>query len=172
MNTTPLSYQWIGTFHGVFLKVLKQDIEALDLGYSNGFTVIDANDSVTMIKQILKQHRLEDRLDYKEAKGIIGMRKNNGWTFDEAGRSCNSQKEERALRCYQLYQKALVDANAVDFDDLLLLPKLLFLHKPDILAKWQHKFQYILVDEAQDTNTIQFDLMRLLTGKNGNITFI
>lgn len=170
---TSYDYQWIGTFHGIFLKILKHDIAALELGYSTGFTVIDANDSVTMLKQLLKQHRLEDRLDYKEAKAIIGMRKNNWRTREEAGKSCSSQKEERALHCYQLYQKALIDANAVDFDDLLLLPKLLFLHKPDILAKWQKRFQYILVDEAQDTNTIQFDLMRLLCNAWTNtITFI
>lgn len=118
---------------------------------------------MTIIKRILKQHNLEDRLDYKEAKGIISMRKNNGRTREEAGKSCQSQKEERALRAYQIYQKELIDTNAVDFDDLLLLPKLLFLHNQTILEKWQRRFQYILVDEAQDTNTIQFDLMRLIT---------
>lgn len=170
--TSPTSYQRIGTFHGVFLKILKQDISHLELWYTTWFTVIDANDSVSIIKSILKQHRLEDRLDYKEAKGIIGMRKNNGRTREEAGKHCQSQKEERALRAYQLYQKELIDTNAVDFDDLLLLPKLLFMHAPDILQKRQRRFQYILVDEAQDTNTIQFDLMRLLTWTEGNVTFI
>ncbi len=165
-------YDRIGTFHGVFLRLLKQDITQLDLGYTTWFTVIDANDSVTLIKQILKQNRLEDRLDYKEAKWIIGMRKNNGRTREEAAKHCQSQKEERALHCYQLYQKNLIETNAVDFDDLLLLPKLLFLHSPATLQKRQNRFQYILVDEAQDTNTIQFDLMRLLTWKTGNITFI
>lgn len=168
----PSSYQRIGTFHGVFLRLLKQDITNLDLGYTTGFTVIDANDSATIIKSILKQHRLEDRVDYKEAKGIISMWKSNGRTREEAGKHCQSQKEERALRAYQLYQKELIDTNAVDFDDLLLLPKLLFIHSPEILQKRQRRFQYILVDEAQDTNTIQFDLMRLLTWKEGNITFI
>lgn len=170
----PHSYDYhrIGTFHGVFLKILKHDITALNLGYTTWFTVIDANDSIALLKQLIKQHRLEDRLDYKEAKWLIGMRKNNGRTREEAGKSCSSQKEERALHCYQLYQKALIEANAVDFDDLLLLPKLLFLHAPDILAKWQTRFHYILVDEAQDTNTIQFDLMRMLCKNWSNITFI
>ena len=91
------------------------------------------------------------------------MRKNNGRTREEAAKHCQSQKEERALHCYQLYQKNLIETNAVDFDDLLLLPKLLFLHSPATLQKQQNRFQYVLVDEAQDTNTIQFDLMRLLT---------
>lgn len=169
---SPTNYQRIGTFHGVFLRILKQDIAALDLGYTTGFTVIDANDSTSIIKDLLKQHRLEDRLDHKEAKAIISMRKNNGRTREEAGKHCQTQKEERALRAYQLYQKNLIDNNAVDFDDLLLLPKLLFLHAPTLLQKRQHRFQYILVDEAQDTNTIQFDLMRFLVGSHGNITFI
>jgi DNA helicase-2/ATP-dependent DNA helicase PcrA len=169
---TQQDYQRIGTFHGVFLRILKQDIKHLELGYTTAFTVIDANDSATIIKALLKQHRLEDRLDYKEAKAIISMRKNNWRTREEAGKYCQNQKEERALRAYQLYQKHLIDSNAVDFDDLLLLPKLLFLHAPELLQKRQQRFQYILVDEAQDTNTIQFDLMRLLTWKEGNITFI
>lgn len=169
---TPNSYQRIGTFHGVFLKILKQDIVSLDLGYTTWFTVIDANDSATMLKDIIKQHRLEDRLDYKEAKAIISAWKNNGRTREEAGKHCQSQKEERVLHTYQLYQKALIAGNAVDFDDLLLLPKLLFLHAPQTLHKRQQRFHYILVDEAQDTNTIQFDLMRLLVGTTGNVTFI
>lgn len=134
--------------------------------------MIDANDTASIMKDIVKLHRLEDRLDAKEAKAIVSMRKNNGRTREEAGKHCQNQKEERALRAYQLYQAHLIQSNAVDFDDLLLLPKLLFLHSPILLEKRQHRFQYILVDEAQDTNTIQFDLMRLLTGKGANITFI
>ena len=165
-------YQRVWTFHGVFLKILKQDITALQLGYTNSFSVVDANDSAAMMKQLMKQHRLEDMLDIREAKAIISMWKNNGRTREEAAKNCQTQKDERALRLYQLYQKSLIESNAVDFDDLLLLPKLLFLHNPEILTKRQNRFSYILVDEAQDTNTIQFELMRLLVSKTGNITFI
>lgn len=78
---------------------------------------------------------------------------------------CDTQMDERILHIYESYQKALEEANAVDFDDLLLLPRELFLHNPEILRKRQQKFQYILVDEAQDTNAIQFELMRLLVGE-------
>jgi superfamily I DNA/RNA helicase len=73
---------------------------------------------------------------------------------------------------YNEYQKALEQANALDFDDLLMLPYLLFKQQPDVLEKWQNTFRYIMVDEAQDTNWIQFELMKMLSIGHNNITFI
>lgn len=70
-------YQRISTFHSSFLKILKRDLTALDLGYSSTFSILDAQDSTSLIKQLLKQHRLDDRVEYQEAKGMISMRKNN-----------------------------------------------------------------------------------------------
>lgn len=75
-------------------------------------------------------------------------------------------------KIYEKYQSVLQQANSMDFDDLLLYPYILFSTKADILVKWQQQFKYILVDEAQDTNYIQFELMKMLSGQNGNITFI
>lgn len=165
-------YQRISTFHSSFLKILKRDITALNLGYTNFFSILDTQDSVSLIKQLLKQHRLDDRVEYQEAKSYISNRKSQWRTPTETAHNVQTQKEEWILSVYQHYQKSLIDTNATDFDDLLLLPKLLFTQHPDILTKRQRKFQYILVDEAQDTNTIQFELMRLLVGEKGNITFI
>lgn len=91
---------------------------------------------------------------------------------EQAGYHAETKQEERIWNLYKAYQKALQDANALDFDDLLLLPKVLFEKAPDILQKRQKKFKYVLVDEAQDTNTIQFELMKMMVGSEGNITFI
>ncbi len=165
-------YQRIGTFHSVFLKLLKEDIEHLGKAYNKQFTVYDSNDSDALTRTLLKQHNMTDRVELKEARGKISSRKNGALNPSQAAHQCETQMDERILHIYESYQKALEEANAVDFDDLLLLPKELFVHNPEILRKRQQKFQYILVDEAQDTNAIQFELMRLLVGEKGNITFI
>ena len=166
-------YQRIGTFHGVFLKILKQDIDKLGMRYTKQFTIYDASSDVpSLIKSLLKQNDMMDRLEYKVVYRTISGRKSKGRLPEQAALHCETQMDERTLSIYQKYQKALQDANALDFDDLLLLPRMLFETKPEILAKRQKQFKYILVDEAQDTNTVQFDLMKRLTGKNGNITFI
>jgi len=125
-----------------------------------------------LIKNIIKSKDMKDIVDHKEAKNTISRRKNKGYIPDQAGLHCDSQSEEWIFEIYQEYRKTCQDANALDFDDLLLLPKLLFDSQSHILDKRQQKFQHILVDEAQDTNTIQFDLMKLLVGETGKITFI
>ncbi len=165
-------YQWIGTFHSVFLKMLKLDIELLGKKYNKQFTVYDSNDADTLTRSLLKQHNMTDRVELKEARGTISRWKNAGLMPDKALHYCENQMDERVCFIYESYQKALEDANALDFDDLLLLPQQLFLHSPETLKKRQDKFKYILVDEAQDTNAIQFELMRSLVGDKGNITFI
>jgi len=115
---------------------------------------------------------MSEHVEYQEAKRVISSRKNNGWMPEQAGHYADTKQEEWIWNLYKAYQKALQDANALDFDDLLLLPKVLFDKAPAVLKKRQEKFKYVLVDEAQDTNTIQFELMKLLVGANGNITFI
>jgi len=170
------TYTWIGTFHSTFLKILKQDIEYLWYWWKKNFVIYDAADSMSLVKSIIKTKQYTDIVDAKEAKFTISGRKSKWYIPEQAGLHCESQTEERILEVYQEYWKQCQDANAVDFDDLLLLPKILFDTAEDVLTKRQNQFTHILVDEAQDTNTIQFELMKKLNGNNINwdktITFI
>lgn len=160
----PRDFQRIGTFHSIFLKMLKQDIEHLGLNYTKQFTIYDAGTDVpALIKWLLKKHGMADRLEYKIVHRTISQRKNKWLLPEQAAYHCETQMDERILTIYQKYQQALQDANALDFDDLLLLPKVLFTKSPETLHKRQDQFQHILVDEAQDTNTIQFELMKQLS---------
>jgi DNA helicase-2/ATP-dependent DNA helicase PcrA len=96
----------------------------------------------------------------------------NEWITYEQYLNTVDPKEELIAEIYKKYQKTLIESNSLDFDDLLLCVKLLFEKDKNTLKKWDDKFQYILVDEAQDTNQIQFDIIKLLSGKNWNVTFI
>lgn len=172
MHYKPRDLKRIGTFHGIFLKILKEDISALEMKYTSNFTIYDAWDSAALLKKLLKEKDMADRLEFREAKRAISQWKNK-WRFPrQAWLHCDTQMEERISIIYKHYQSALEEANALDFDDLLLLTKELFSEYPDILKKRQDKFSHILVDEAQDTNTIQFDLMQLLITENNTVTFI
>lgn len=105
---------------------------------------------------------MADHVELRECSRTISQRKNKGWIPEQAALHCDSQMEEWILEIYTKYQTSLEDSNALDFDDLLLLPKILFDKSPETLAKWQQTYKHILVDEAQDTNAIQFSLMRSL----------
>lgn len=165
-------YKWIGTFHSIFLKMLKKDIDKLGMKYTKQFSIYDSSDIAALIKGTLKRKDMADRLERRAVQRTISWWKWQWWLPEQAALHCESQMDEWTLSIYQEYQKALEDGNALDFDDLLMLPWKLFSTSPETLAKWQEQFKYILVDEAQDTNTIQFDLMKKLTWKHGNITFI
>ncbi|MFA5747613.1 MAG: UvrD-helicase domain-containing protein [Candidatus Absconditabacterales bacterium] len=164
--------KWIGTFHSIFLKILKEDIEKLEKNYNKNFGIFDTNESVLVIKDVLKKLNLQEVFKYQEAKNFISTQKNNGIEPSTFAKNANSDYDQSMVKVYTEYQKELEKSNGLDFDDLLLIPYLLFKKKPEILQKWVNKFQYILVDEAQDTNRIQFELMRMLSGEKGNITFI
>lgn len=163
---------WIGTFHGMFLKILKEEVENLDMKLNKNFTILDTNESQSALKDVLKRLKLDEVLKVNEVKWFISKLKNEWMEPSYFAKKANSSYEERMLNVYQEYQKSLEISNLMDFDDLLLYPYILFKKKPEVLAKRQNKFDYIMVDEAQDTNWIQFELMRMMSWKNGNITLI
>jgi DNA helicase-2/ATP-dependent DNA helicase PcrA len=170
----PHDYQRVGTFHSICLKILKRDIETLGMQYSKSFWVYDAGDSKSIAKKTLKDLNLTEIVELNDMKGQISRRKNEGYLPAQAGYHCQTQRDERILKAYNHYQQALETANMLDFDDLLLLTKTLFDRHPDILRKRQEQFHHILVDEAQDTNAIQFGLMKALApaDRKPNIDFI
>jgi DNA helicase-2/ATP-dependent DNA helicase PcrA len=124
------------------------------------------------VKEILKRLNLSDVFKPNEVKGFVSKQKNNGVLPSDFLKGVESNYDETMGKVYQEYQKTLETTNSLDFDDLLLLPYLLFTKQPETLQKWQNHFDYILVDEAQDTNWIQFELMKLMTGGGANITLI
>ena len=168
----PYQMKWIWTFHSIFLKILKEDIDKLWMKYTKDFTILDTNDTASVIKQILKRLNLQDVFKPNEVKWVISKLKND-WMFpSDFLKWVNSNYDETMWKIYEEYQKTLETSNSLDFDDLLLLPYLLFRKEPTILQKWQNAFDYILVDEAQDTNWIQFELMKMMSGWWAKMTLI
>lgn len=165
-------FTWIGTFHGVFLKILKEDIEKLGMKYTKQFGIFDSNESKTVVREVLKQMGLQEVFKEQEIKWVISRLKNEWMTPQEFSKRIQTDHDKSMARIYAEYQKSLENSNMLDFDDLLLLPYVLLQKNPDILGKRQQKFRYIMVDEAQDTNWIQFELMRMLSWKHANITLI
>lgn len=165
-------FQRIGTFHWVFLKILKEDIEKRWWPYTKNFTIFDANEAQSIVKDAMKKFNCEELFKVAEVKNFISKLKNEGTTPDKYLKDAKTDYEMTMGKLYQQYQKDLEITNAMDFDDLLMIPYLMFREKPEILAKWKDKFIYVMVDEAQDTNWIQFELMKMLSGENGNITLI
>lgn len=176
----PTDLKWVGTFHSLFLKILKEDIDKYTpdtvtdqhTHYRTSFSIYDSGESESVIKAILKEKGRQDIVKHKDVKAIISQWKNRGTSVSQALKTCTSDTEEYAALTYELYQKELINANALDFDDLLYIPHKLFHQSQEVLAKWQEKFDYIMVDEAQDTNQIQFELMLKLSKKCNNVTLI
>ncbi len=162
----------IGTFHSIFLKILKEDIEKLGMKYTKNFGIFDTNESQTLLKDVLKKLNLQETFKVAEAKNFISTQKNNGLDPQACIKTIKTDYDQSMYKVYEQYQKALEQANSLDFDDLLLLPYLIFKKDKETLQKRTNKFTYILVDEAQDTNRIQFELMKMLSGDEGNITLI
>lgn len=162
----------VWTFHSIFLKILKEDIEWLEKWYNKNFGVYDENESISVIKEVLNETKLANQIPHLEAKRSISNLKNKWITPSKYLHLLQTDKEEYIAKVYEKYQKKLEQSNMLDFDDLLLIPNILFNQNPQILEKRQNKFKYILVDEAQDTNQLQFDLIKQLCWKQWNVTFI
>lgn len=166
------SFRWIGTFHGMFLRFLKEEMKhAEDLPWNANFGVYDEQESQSVIKEAIKNLKMENDVEVREARSFISKLKWQWITAKQFGHG-NDGYEQTMGMIYEKYEKKLQECNSLDFDDLLFVPYLILKKNPDILKRWQQKFRYILVDEAQDTNWIQFELMKLLTWGWSNITFI
>lgn len=168
---------YIGTFHSVFAKILR--IEATKLGYPSNFTIYDTDDAKSVIKGIVNDMNLDDK-HYKPAfiYNRISAAKNS--LIDPAGYKRDShiqQEDARSNRpllgeIYDAYSKRCFKNGAMDFDDLLFKMYLLLVHFPDVLAKYQHRFKYILIDEYQDTNEAQYQIIKLLGAVHENICVV
>lgn len=168
---------WMGTFHSVFAKILR--FEAQHIGFTSDFTIYDPKDVKQVLHGIIKNMDL-DSSDYKDSAvmGAISTAKNDlifpsdyPKVEDYIQRDKNGGRPQMA-ELYARYMQECRKANAMDFDDLLLYAYTLFNNNPDILAKYQDRFLYTLVDEYQDTNTVQYNIVRRLVDKNKNICIV
>jgi ATP-dependent DNA helicase UvrD/PcrA len=160
---------WLGTFHAVGVKILRRHGELV--GLKSGFTILDADDQLRLIKQVIEGANLDkDRWPARQLAALIDRWKNRGLTPDKVPRGeAFGFAEGKGAQLYAAYQARLKELNAVDFGDLLLEVIRLFRDNPDVLADYQRRFRYILVDEYQDTNIAQYLWLRLLAGAQSNI---
>jgi len=168
---------WMGTFHSVFSKILR--FEAEKLGFTSNYTIYDTQDSKNLVKAIVKDLKLDDKV-YKSSTvlGRISMAKNNLIVAQSYAQSARILSEDTASKrpllgeIYKIYQQRCKNSDTMDFDDLLLQTNILFRDFPDILAKYQQKFSYVLVDEYQDTNYAQYLIVKKLSELHHNICVV
>lgn len=157
----------VSTFHSLGMQILRQ--EAVHLGYKPQFSILDAFDAGKIISDILKTTHKDE---VRKVQTQISLWKNDFKSPEEMLGSANDQWESVCARTYLAYQDTLTAYQAVDFDDLIRLPVQLFREHADVLDRWQNKLRYLLLDEYQDTNTCQYQLVKLLTGIRGMFTAV
>ncbi len=160
---------WVSTFHAACVRILRREISAL--GYQSNFTICDDQDQERLLKEVLTELNISERtLKARGAAQAIDSAKNRGLLPADFDRS--DFYGEQVAKVYELYQARMKLANALDFGDLILLTVKLFETHPEILSRWQERFHYLLVDEFQDTNGIQYQLVRLLAARHHNLCVV
>ncbi|MGB9179790.1 MAG: UvrD-helicase domain-containing protein [Pyrinomonadaceae bacterium] len=165
----------ISTFHSLCVRILRQDISALNEGYTRSFTIYDQDDSVRLVKACIKDLGYDEKqLGQRAVQGAISSAKNRGEDVESYAARVEYGDEKRAAiaRVFRLYQERLQNNNALDFDDLLIKTVQLLRRVEAVREKYNERFRYILVDEYQDTNSLQFALIRFLTEKQQNICVV
>ncbi|MEL6672285.1 MAG: UvrD-helicase domain-containing protein [Bacteroidota bacterium] len=161
----------MGTFHSIFSRILR--VEAEKIGYTKSYTIYDADDAQKLVRNIIKEKKLDDKVyKPKVIYHAISMAKNKMVSPQEYADFAADDFNQKAAMIYRIYEQRIFKANAMDFDDLLLKPILLFQSHPDVLYKYQHRFKYLLVDEYQDTNHAQYTLTKMLAAAHHNICVV
>lgn len=163
---------WIGTFHSICVKILRRFIDRI--GFDHSFVIFDTSDQRTLIKECLKDLQIDDKMfTDRIVQFEISNAKNDMKEPEEyEAISKGDYRKEKIASVYRLYQKRLKENNAIDFDDIINYTIKIFKENEDVLEYYTNKFNYILVDEYQDTNKSQFTLIRLLADAHGNITVV
>ena len=163
---------WAGTFHSVCGKILRRNADLI--GYSSHFTIYDTDDQRRLIKEIMKQQSVDDKyIPHKSVLAAISSAKDKLISPKEFAASCGFDVRQKTIaQLYSLYQKALKDADAMDFDDMIVNTVKLLDKNPDVLDYYTNKFKYVMVDEYQDTNHAQYVLVSLLASKHQNLCVV
>ena len=162
---------WISTFHSMCVRILRRDIDRL--GFNRNFTILDTSDQLSVIKQILKDKNIDSKkFDPRSLLGSISSAKNELIDTEEFAKNSSGYYENTVSEVYTEFQKRLSKNQALDFDDLIMKTIQLFTRVPEVLEYYQRKFQYIHVDEYQDTNRAQYMLVKLLASRFQNICVV
>ena len=161
-------HAFIGTFHSFGLRIIRENY--YELGLANNFIILDSDDTLSLIKRIIKNNNLDPKkINAYAVRSKISEIKNQMFSDIDLDRLYNSEFDKLCVKIYHSYQRLLEEANAIDFDDLLVKPVELFMKNNNILKHYQDKYKYILVDEYQDTNPVQYKIIKLLASKYKNI---
>ena len=161
----------ISTFHSFGLRIIKENYEKL--GYEKNFTIIDSDDSLTVVKKIIKDMGLDStRYNPKYIKNQISSCKNEMVTPEKYKNLVNDEITDVTYKVYKKYQDSLIRNNSLDFDDLLVMPIILFKNHKEVLEQYQELFKYIFIDEYQDTNEAQYILSKMISEKYKNICVV
>ena len=162
---------WVATFHASCVRILRRFIDRI--GYDNHFSIYDADDQKAAMREVMKKLNIDPKqLRERSVLSAISAAKNEMIDSERYEREAADYLETRIAACYRAYQDLLRKNNALDFDDLLLKTVQLFEADPDVLAYYQERFRYIMVDEYQDTNTVQFRFVELLAKKYRNLCVV
>lgn len=166
-----LKYSWVGTFHSICARILRQDIEKLSLIAADGtkrqwtknFVIFDETDSVNIVKEAIKSMDLDTKIyNPKTIRYRFSELKNLGKSAKDFNEQVFNYREEKIAQIFAKYEELMNRNNALDFDDLLIFTVLLFQQNPEVLAYYHNRFKHVLVDEYQDTNQAQYELVRLI----------
>lgn len=163
---------YMGTFHGIAVRILRQEAEAA--GLDRNFVIYDMDDQISLIRRVMKELKLTDdkNLKPKSVQSIISGEKNQGNTPDDYEARAFYPNQKKIAKIFYAYEKEKTRAGALDFDDLLLKELELLKNNPEVRKKWQDKFEHILIDEYQDTNIVQYNIVRLLVNEKRNICVV
>ncbi|MFL0806370.1 MAG: DNA helicase Rep [Oceanobacter sp.] len=160
----------VSTFHNLGLNIIRHELTAS--GYKSGFSILDQDDCKGIIRDVMQRDHGDDGDMVDLVQNTVSNLKNDLITPEDAINQAQSPQEMLIAQTYSVYQRMLKAYNAVDFDDLIMVPTLLFRDHEEVLARWQKKIRYLLVDEYQDTNTSQYELVKLLVGHRTGLTVV
>ena len=160
----------VSTFHNLGLGIIRQELSTA--GYKSGFSILDQDDCKGIIRDVMHREHGDDGDMLDMVQNEISNLKNDLITPEQAINKAASPQEVLVAQTYSVYQRMLKAYNAVDFDDLIMVPTILFRDNPEVLTRWQKKIRYLLVDEYQDTNTSQYELVKLLVGHRNGLTVV
>ncbi len=163
---------WVSTFHSACARILRQEIAALGGAFDRNFTILDESDTMAVIRRVLEDAQLADSPPPELVRARIDQAKNEGHFPADLAENAADGRERSLAQVYQLYQDRLATMNALDFGDLLLQTYRLVRDRPEVLARWQRRAHYLLVDEYQDTNRVQYLLVHELSALSGNLCVV